>query len=573
MAKKLATRTAVAKKKKQFRYEPKKLQTRVVFASRMPTRAQMKAAHDEGWYPWIRSVQDEIAVAEGCWFAVDQAEAVRDFFAHRLTHGKAPFFQKPFTLDDYQYEDIIGPIYGWRTCENLRRYRSAYVHIPKKNGKTQLAAAIGVIELHYCQGSRVYIVATSEGQAYECFDESAGMVERNRHLSAYLKVLRSTGRIIWHANNSALATMAKAAASSEGKNASCLILDELHAWRDRKLFDSLLFAGAARPNPLLFMITTAGDDTSSLCYSEYERAKRIKDGSDPTTDHLVQIYEADKDAKYDDLKQWKKANPGFGKTINERGILSDIRAAKGRPARIATLKRYRLNIWTNEGEAWLDSQLWNALPSVTEDECAGVLYGGIDLARTRDFASLAMLFVHPGGFDLLIRIYCPESVIAEKEDNDKIPLSSWIQSGHVIATDGEEIDQSRILADALAANNRWKFAEIGFDPYNASTLAKDLRLNNIIATPVPQTMPFMGYPSAEFERELTNRNIRHQGNPCLSWMIGNAKAIYDSNNNVRPSKKKSNARIDGLVATIIAWQRAVSPDAQSPVSDTPYEWA
>jgi phage terminase large subunit-like protein len=320
------------------------------------------------------------------------------------------------------------------------------------------------------------------------------------------------------------------------------------------------------------MITTAGDDTSSLCYSEYERAKRIKSGDDPTTDHLVQIYEADKDAKYDDLKQWKKANPCYGKTINERGILSDIRAAKGRPERIATLKRYRLNIWTNEGTTWLDNQLWNALPPITEDDSAGVLWGGIDLARTRDFASLALLFASENGYDLLIRIYCPEAAVAEKEDIDKIPLSSWIASGHVIATEGEEIDQTRILEDTLAAHRRWKFAEIGFDPYNASTLARDLRANNIIATPVPQTMPFMGYPAAEFERELSNRNIRHQHNPCLSWMIGNAKAISDNNGNVRPSKKKSNARIDGLVATIIAMQRALSPDAASPVSETPYEW-
>ena len=206
---------------KRFRYEPKKLQTRVRYPSRMPTRNQMRMAHDEGWSGWIRTVQDEIAVAEGCWFAVDQAQSVRTFFEKRLSHGKAPHFGLAFTLDDYQYEDIIGPIYGWRTSDNLRRYRSAYVHIPKKNGKTQLAAGIGIIELHYCPGSRVYIVATSEAQAYECYDESAGMVERNAHLSAYLKVLRSTGKIVWHRRNSSLATMAKAAASSEGKNASC----------------------------------------------------------------------------------------------------------------------------------------------------------------------------------------------------------------------------------------------------------------------------------------------------------------------------------------------------------------
>lgn len=572
VAKQRKRRSSVSQPKR-FRYDRSKLLTRVKFASRIPTRNQLKLAHSEGWAGWIRSVQDEIAVAEGCWFAAEQAEAVRQFFAMRLTHGKDPFFNQPFELLDYQYEDIIGPLYGWRTVENLRRYRSAYVHIPKKNGKTQLAAGIGVIELHYCKGSRVYIVATSEGQAMECYDESAGMVERNRHLSAYIKVLRSTGRLVWHRRNSVLSTMAKAAASSEGKNASCLILDELHAWRDRKLFDSLLFAGSARPNPLLFMITTAGDDTSSLCYSEYERARRIVDGDDPSTDHLVQIYEADQGARYDDLKQWKRANPSYGITLPERGILSDIRAAKGRPERIAALKRYRLNIWTNEGAAWLDTQLWDSLEKIEEDDATGVLWGGLDLARTRDFAALLLLFANEDGFDILPRIYCPESQIADKEEIDKIPLSAWISSGLVIATEGDEIDQERILEDALAAHAKWKFAEIGYDPYNASQLAKKLRENGIVATAVPQTFPYMGYPSAEFERQLVNRNIRHTHNACLKWMVGNAKAITDSNGNVRPSKKKSTARIDGLVAAIIALQRALAPDAQQPISEHPYAWA
>lgn len=561
------------KQPKRFRYQPSKLLTRVKFPSRIPTRAQLKLAHDEGWFGWIRSVQDEIAVAEGCWFAEQQAEAVRQFFAQRLTHGKDPWFNKPFELLDYQYQDIIGPLYGWRTADDFRRYRSAYIHIPKKNGKTQIAAGIGLIELHYCKGSRVYIVATSEGQAMECYDEAAGMVERNRHLGKYIKPLRSTGRLVWHKRNSVLATMAKAAASSEGKNASCLILDELHAWRDRKLFDSLLFAGSARPNPLLFMITTAGDDTTSLCYSEYERAQRIVAGDDPSTDHLVQIYEAPPEAKYDDLKAWKKANPSYGITLPERGILSDIRAAKGRPERIAALKRYRLNIWTNEGAAWLDNSLWESLDHITDDDADGVLWIGLDLARTRDFAAAVLLFVSDAGWQIIPRIYCPESEIATKEEVDKIPLSTWSKSGHVIATDGDEIDQQRIFDDIAQAHARWKIAEVGYDPYNASTLAKRLREAGIIATAVPQTFPYMGYPSAEFERQLVDRNIQHDHNPCLKWMVGNAKAITDSNGNVRPSKKKSTARIDGLVAAIIAAQRALAPDAQAPISDHPYSWA
>ncbi len=534
----------------------------------------MKAAHQDGWADRIRSAQDEIAVAEGCWFNLEKCQAVEAFFEKRLTHGKDPFFNKPFTLQPYQKNDIIYPLYGWYTPENFRRYRSFFVFIPKKQGKTQLAAGISLVEFHFVRGSRVYIVGVSNDQAMEMYDEAAGMVERSKEMSRYIKVLRSTGRLMWQRNNSLLRCLTKSATASEGKNASCLLLEELHAWTDRKLFDSLLYAGATKLNPMLGMITTAGDDVSSLCYSEYERAKRIIDGDDPSTDHLAVVYEADKDAKYDDLAQWKKANPSYGVTMPERGVLADIRAAKGNPQRIAAIKRYRLNLWTQDGVSWLSADEWGKLELCDEASAIGTMYGGLDLARTRDFAAYVKLFHRDdGSFDVLPRIYLPRAKIAEKADIDKIPIQAWVDAGWVVATDGKEIDQEQILEDILADNKRWGFAELGYDSYNAQTLAKHLEQNGIVSTAVPQTMPFLGYPSAEFERAISDRRIRHDGNPCMKWMIGNAKAISDSNNNVRPCKKKSNKRIDGLAATITALQRALSPDAQKPVSETPYEWA
>lgn len=548
---------------------------RVKLASALPTSRQLRKARAEGWAEWIRTPQDEAAVAQGCWFDLESAELVRQYWGERFSHGKDKWFDQPFVLpaDSWQFTHIVGPIYGWRTADNFRRLRSVYVEVPKKNGKTQTAAGIALIEMRYVRGARVYILATSKGQATECYDEAAGMVERRGWLKKFYKVLRSTGKIIHAAKNSSIEVLAKNAAGSEGKNASCLILDELHAWTDRALFDSLLYAGAARSNPLLFMITTAGKDLTSLCYSEHERAERQAKGLDLSIDHHSVIYAADRKAKWDDLDAWKQANPNYGVTINERSIKLDIEGARGRPSRIAALKRYRLNIWTNETDTWLDQVAWEALPKISFEDLGGECYAGLDIARVSDFAAFVLLLRNPKGYDLFPRLYVPAEKVLEKEEIDKIPLSLWVERGWVVACPGGEIDQDMIRKDIQQAHRRFGLVDCGYDPYNCSQLAKLLRAEDgITMTAVPQTMPFLGMPSTELERSMLGGKIRHNHNPALTWMVGNAVAISDNNGNVRPSKRKSKARIDGVVASVIALQRALAPDNDAHVSDEPAFW-
>lgn len=556
--------------------KPKSKQAvKVKFSSAIPTSRQLQKARSEGWASWIRTPQDEAAVAQGCWFDLKASEAVRTYFCERFSHGKDRFYNQPFIIgvDNWLNRDVLGPIYGWRTADNFRRCRSAYIEVPKKNGKTQVAAGISLVELRYVRGARVYMLATSKGQATECFDEAAGMVERRSWLKRFYKVLRSTGTIIYPRMNSSIQVLAKNAAGSEGKNASALILDELHAWTDRSLFDSLLFAGAARSNPLMFMITTAGKDLSSLCYSEHERAERQAKGLDLSIDHHSIIYAADRHGKWDDIDQWKKANPNFDVTMTERSIKLDIEAARGRPSRIAALKRYRLNIWTNESDTWLDQSKWSSLEKISFEELAGEAYGGLDMARINDFAAFVLLLRDPKGWQFFPRLYVPGDKVTEKEEIDKIPLSMWIDKGWVIATKGAEIDADIIRRDIVAAHKRFSLIDLGYDPYMCGQLAKQLRAEDgIECTAVPQTMPFMAVPATELERAITSRTIRHNHNPALLWMVGNAIAIQDNNGNVRPSKKRSRGRIDGVVAGVIAMQRALSPDHANQISDEPAFW-
>jgi phage terminase large subunit-like protein len=537
----------------------------------LPSPAQLAVARRDGWEPWIVTPQDEIAVARGCYFDVAAAQGTRTLFEQVLTHGKAPFAGLPFLLEQWQWKQIIGPVYGWKMPDGTRRYLSSFIFIPKKNGKTQLCAGIAIRELYDQPGARVFLAAISREQLTVdgCYDEAAGMVERSPVLSAQLDVRRGTARIVDPARNAFIGAMATSSGSSQGKNASCLILDELHEWKDRAYFDSLLYADTARVNSSVWMITTAGDELTSLCYEEYERASRIAKGKDLAIDHLAVIYEADSDAKFDDLEQWKRANPNFGVTLPVRKIQKAIDQARSSPQRIAALKRYRLNLWTQAKDSWIDEGKWNALPDIDLDAIGSShCYGGLDLANVHDFAAFARAWRVDGVTSFRVVLWMPEGRIVEKEQSDRIPLRDWIARGFVVPTPGDEIDFAAIRSQIRDLHAITPISELGYDRWNAAHLVNQnlAAEDGLNCVEVPQTMAIMGPVSAEFERLLNAGNIRHEGNPALAWMVGNAITLTDSNDNFRPIKKRSKGRIDGLIAMLIALQRLTVGNQPAPRS-------
>lgn len=524
-----------------------------------PTRAQLKRAKDEGWADWIQTEQDEVAVARGCYFDVGAAMATRNLFETVLTHGKAPFDGKPFLLLDWQWHGLIGPLYGWRMPDATRRFLSCFTFIPKKNGKTQLAAGIAIRESLEQIGARVYMTAVARSQAADCFDEAAGMIERSDALSKIFDVRRSTYRAIHQQRNSVIAAITASGGSSQGKNANCLILDELHEWKDRAFFGSLLYATSARLNSLVFMITTAGDNLTSICYEEYERAKRIKEGKDMSIDHLPVIFEAPADADWKKVSTWKAANPSYGITLPERQIEAAINQAKGSPQRIGDLKRYRLNQWTQPRDAWLDVATWDALPAANLQELVGrACYAGVDLARVHDFAAMVRLFENEdGSLSYIFKLWIPEELVIEKQHSDQIPIVDWVNRGFVTATPGASIDFSRIRADIVAAHQETPMTELGYDPAMAELLCNQMLRgeDGINTVQVPPRMSFMSPPSTEFERLIESGKLRHDHNPAVSWMVGNVIVYKDTNEQIRPMKGRSNGRIDGITAAIIAMNR------------------
>ena len=482
-----------------------------------------------------------------------------------MSHGKAPFADFPFVLEPWQWFQVIGPIYGWKMPDGTRRFRSAFIFIPKKNGKTQLAAAISIRELFDQIGARCFMTAVSLDQMTidGVFDEACGIVKRSEHLSGLIELLPSTNRMVIESRNAMLVALPTSAGSSQGKNASSLIFEEFHEWKDREFYNSLLYADSARVDSFACYITTAGDDLTSLCYEEYERACRIRDGKDMCIDHLVCIHEAKKNAKFDDLREWKRANPNYGVTLPERNIKRAIAQAAGSPQRIAALKRYRLNLWTKAKDGWIDPQSWDKCPAIRlpGDLSDVTFYGGLDLARVRDFAAFARVCKIDDVVHLMCRLWIPAARVGEKEQTDKIPLQDWIDRGFVHATPGDEIDYGVIRRDILAMNIETPLEEIGYDPYNAAHLCNQelSAQDGLFVCEVPQTMPHMATPSAEFERLLNSGKVRHEHNPALGWMVCNAITQRDNNENFRPIKGKSRGRIDGLIACLIAISRLSAP--------------
>lgn len=533
----------------------------------IPTSAQLKRATDEGWDAWIQSSQDEAAVARGCYFDAGAAIATRNLFERCLTHGKAPFDGHPFKLLDWQWHRLIGPLYGWRMPDGTRRFLSSFTFIPKKNGKTQLAAGIAIREAYEQIGARVFMTAVARSQAADCFDEAAGMIERNSALTSAFDVRRSTYRAIIPSRNASIAAITASGGSSQGKNANCLILDELHEWRDRSFFGSLLYATAARVNSLVFMITTAGDNLTSICYEEYERAKRIIDEQDMSIDHLPLVFEAPKNAEFDDLEAWKIANPSYGVTLPVRQIESAINQAKGSPERIGDLRRYRLNQWTQARDAWLDVETWNSLEKIDEADYVGrSCYGGVDLARVHDFAAFVRLFENDDGtVDYLFRLWMPEELIEEKSHSNQIPLQDWVDRGFVTATPGDSIDFGMIRREIKGLHEATPLIEMGYDPAFGELLCnQQLRGEDGINTvQVPPGMMHMSPPSTEFERMIVSKKLRHDHNQAISWMVGNVILARNMDDLVRPTKKNSKGRIDGVVAAIIAMNRRLQVTVES----------
>ena len=522
----------------------------------------------------------------------DQEKADRALnFIKQLKHTKGTWKGVPFTVLPWQ-DQAIKDIFGTVRDNGYRQYNTAYLEVTKKQGKSELGAAIALYLLcadseHFAE---IYGCAADRQNASIIFDVAMDMVDQSPILKKYIKPIPSTKRLVYANTKSYYQVLSAEAYSKHGYNVHGVIFDELHAQPNRNLFDVMTEgSGDAREQPLFFLITTAGDDADrqTIGWEQHQTAVDILTGvkHDPTFYAMIfgldrenrriwkgREYESiDKNledseewaATWQDKKVWEKVNPSIGHTVSWDKVNDQFNRAKGNMVKEKNFRWLRLNSWEKiKTNKWLGLDFW--------DRCKGKIdlaklegrpcYGGLDLSTKIDMTAYIRLFP-PDDINqrwiVVPTFWIPEDRVQERVDADGVPYDQWVQQGYLKTTPGNVIDYDFIHQEIVESRGRYKINELGYDPWNAMQTAIKLEDEGLVAVEVRQGYKSMSPPMKEIEQLVRGRKLIHDGNPVLRWNVGNVEIKMDENENIRPVKGKGIERIDGLVAMINAMSRAM----------------
>ncbi len=491
-------------------------------------------------------------------------------FINNLTHTKGKFARQPFDLRPWQTK-IVKQLFKLRK-DGLRRHRTCLLMLPRKNGKSEIAAAVALYGLLGDGeiGGEIYSAASDKDQAALVFNVAAQMVRNDPVLDGQCEIVDSQKRIVHRKSGSFYRAISAEAYSKHGFNASMVIYDELHTAPNRELWDVLATSMGARSQPLMFAISTAGFDRHSILYELYDHACKVRDGVVDDPSFLPILYEAPKDSDWLDEKVWKAANPALGdfRSIEEMRIAAN--RAKAIPAQQNTFRRLYLNQWTEQAERWIDMSTWDlAAAAVDRESLRGrSCYLGLDLASTRDITALVAVFPdEDGGFDVLPWFWVPEDALHARSNRDRAPYDQWKEDGYLFTTAGNVCDYDVIREFIRELADEFEIREIAFDRWGATQLVTQLQGDGANCVPIGQGFASLSAPTKELEKLVLSGDLRHGAHPILRWMAGNVAVEQDPAGNVKPSKKKSTERIDGIVALVMALDRAIRTEHASSVYD------
>lgn len=485
-------------------------------------------------------------------------------FIENLCHTKGTWAGKPFELIDWQ-EQIIRDLFGTLKPNGYRQFNTAYIEIPKKQGKSELAAAVAL--LLTCgdgeERAEVYGCAADRQQAAIVFDVAADMVRMCPALNKRVKILASQKRLIYTPTNSFYQVLSAEAYSKHGFNIHGVVFDELHTQPNRKLFDVMTKgSGDARMQPLYFLITTAGTDTHSICYETHQKAKDIIEGRkiDPT--FYPVIYGADESDDWTDPKVWKKANPSLDITVGIDKVKAACESAKQNPGEENSFRQLRLNQWVKQAVRWMPMEKWDKCAfAVDEDELEGrVCYGGLDLSSTTDITAFVLVFPPIDDDDkyiILPYFWIPEDNLTLRVNRDHVPYDVWERQGYLQTTEGNVVHYGFIEQFIERLGERFNIREIAFDRWGAVQMVQNLEGMGFTVVPFGQGFKDMSPPTKELMKLVLEQKIAHGGHPVLRWNMDNIYIRTDPAGNIKADKEKSTEKIDGAVATIMALDRAI----------------
>jgi phage terminase large subunit-like protein len=479
-------------------------------------------------------------------------------FIEKLKHTKAPYRGKPFVLAKFQ-KKIIEELFGTVNDDGTRQYRKAYIEMPRKGGKSELAAGIALYTLFDGEGGdEVYGCAGDRDQASIVFDVAAEMV-RLGDLSNRFKIIDTRKRIVYPAKGSFYHAISAEAATKHGYNATAVIFDELHVQPNRHLWDVMTTSGGTRKEPLIFAITTAGFDRNSICWEQHAYAEAVLKGVVADPSFYPVIYSAPENADWKDEKVWAACNPALGDFRSIEEMRSLFREAEQTPALENTFRRLYLCQWTQQEKRWMPIEAWDATAGAVDPAAleGKACYAGLDLASTSDIAAFVATFPDGDGFSTLGRFWIPEENVAARVKKDRVPYDVWIREGLISTTPGNVIDYRTIYHDIVEMRERFDIREIAYDRWGATQLVQELEGEGFTMVPFGQGFASMAAPTKELMALVLSKKLHHGGNPVLRWMANNMVVRQDPAGNLKPDKGKSTEKIDGMVALIMGLDRAM----------------
>ncbi|GKU31459.1 terminase large subunit [Clostridium folliculivorans] len=502
--------------------------------------------------------------------AVKAQRAVR--FINSLKHTKGVWHGVPFDLLPWQ-DKIITDIFGTVKDNGFRQYNTAYVEIPKKNGKSEIAAAIALYLT--CAdsewGAEVYGCAADRQQASIVFDVAVDMVDQCPALKKRIKPIISQKRLVYMPLGSFYQVLSSEAFSKHGLNVHGVIFDELHAQPSRELYDVMTKgSGDARMQPLFFLITTAGTDRNSICYEVHQKADDILRGKkfDPT--FYPVIYGIKDEDNWSLEENWYKANPSLGHTIPIEKVRDAFNSAKENPAEENIFRQLRLNQWVKQSVRWMPMDIWEKCSfAVDIDKLRGrECYGGLDLSSSNDITAFVLIFPPTADDDkyyVLPFFWIPEENLKLRVRRDHVPYDVWAKQGFLKTTEGNVIHYGFIEKFIEELGKQYNIKQIAFDRWGAVQMVQNLEGLGFTVVPFGQGYKDMSPPTKELMKLTLENKIAHGGHPVLSWMMDNVYVRTDPAGNIKPDKEKSTEKIDGIVALIMALDRSIRKEIKENV--------
>ena len=507
----------------------------------------------------------------------DEAQAMRIIdFKQQLRHTKGDWanprlHDTRIRLEPWQqFKDWV--LFGWRRPGGYRRFTKAYIEVGRKNGKTTDGAATA----NYCflmdspreMGPEVYCVATKKDQAKIAWEEAERQIHKQPYLQGLIKTYKQGSTIVVPGTAAQMKPLGKDSHTEDALNPHFVLIDEYHAHRDNSMLEVMESALGAREQPLVYIITTAGFDKNSACYQE-ERSMAIQileRSIEPILEtYFCLIYTLDEEDDWANPDVWIKANPNLGVSVRWEYLEKRIQEALQSPAKQNKIITKNLNIWTQSETRWIKDDTWRACGAVVSEKAlvGRKCYVGVDLSASQDITAVVYAFPPEEkgeAYQFVYRFFIPGDNIIDRERTDKVPYAYWIEHNLIMATPGNVIDYDFIEQQILIDAEKYEIQEIAYDPWKAQEIVNHLQEGGFEMVPIFQRYSGMALPTDTFEKKMLAKEIAHNNNPIMIWMISCTEVKSDRQGNImpmKPQRDRTGKRIDGVVASIMALHRAV----------------